>query len=44
MRFKDKYTTGSRAEPDRISISENAYAIGELLEQILNTLEATRIK
>lgn len=44
MRFRDNYTTSTRAEPGRITISEEAYAIGELLEKILDELKRGALK
>ncbi len=46
MGFKDKYTTASlitsdispdKKEKDKIPLSNDAYAIGELLETLINT-------
>jgi len=42
--FKDKYTTQSRAEQGRTQITEESYAIGTMLEEILIELKRMNSK
>ena len=44
MRFADRYTTSDRGEEGKTIITEEAYAVCELLVEIKSTLEATRIQ
>ncbi len=41
MRFEDKYKSVTRGKGET-TITEEAYAIGEMLEQILKILEVSR--
>lgn len=46
MEFKDKYTTTATADPikdkDKVVLSSDAFAIGEIIEQLINKIEHTR--
>lgn len=42
MKFKDKYTSVDQNEPGKTKITTEAYAVAELLEQILDKLEHLR--
>lgn len=48
MIFKDRYVIEKKAiEPenkDKISISNEAYAIGEMIEKLMNKIELLRLK
>lgn len=37
--FKGKYTTSEKAEVDKIVLSSDAYALGEMLQQLSDRLE-----
>jgi hypothetical protein len=43
MEFKDKYTTTAIAEKDKVVLSSDAYAIGEMIEKLINKLEQLRL-
>lgn len=43
MDFKDKYTSLTKKEAEKTQISDEAYAIGELLDELKNKLESLRI-
>lgn len=40
--FKDKYTDDKAKEPSKIEITKEAYAIGELLQEILGEFRRNR--
>ena len=44
MRFEEKYTNVKEADPKKIEISNEAYAIGEMIEKLINQLEITRLQ
>ena len=41
MNFKDKYT--NTAEKDKTPLSNDAYAIGEMIEKLINKIEHARL-
>lgn len=38
MSFKDKYQTKEEANPKKKTISEDAYAIGEMIEELITEI------
>lgn len=44
MNFTDKYTTFALAEKDKIAISNETYALGEMLQELKNMLERLSVK
>jgi len=42
MKFKDEYTSEKKLETGKTELSNDAYAIGELLEMILHELRKSR--
>ena len=42
MGFKDKYKTKGDTDPKKKEISDDAYAIGDVLEELIKQLERTR--
>jgi hypothetical protein len=43
MNFKDKYTNAVDKDSKKIELSNDAYAIGETIEQLINKIEHTRL-
>ena len=41
--FKDKYTSTSKSEPGKTALSDDFFAIGELLYSIIDKLERLRL-
>ena len=39
MKFKERYTTDKRKEPDKVQVSDDAFAIGEMLEELKITIK-----
>jgi len=44
MDFKEKYTTDAVVEKEKIEISKEAFAIGEMLEKIFIELNRNKIE
>lgn len=43
MKFKDKYSSATENDSKKLVMSNGAYAVGEMLEEILDKLEQVRV-
>ena len=43
MKFKDKYTNAKEKDPNKTEISNESYAVCELLEELSDKLERLRL-
>lgn len=42
MNLKEEYTNTAKQEPDKIELSNDAYAICQFIESLINKIEHTR--
>ena len=43
MDFKQKYTSSSEKEAGKKIISDDAYAIGDMIQELINKIEQARV-
>ena len=43
MKFEDKYCNATELDPKKIEISNDAYAIGDMIEKLIIKIEHVRI-
>ena len=43
MEFKDKYTSATEKEAEKKIISDDAFALGDMLQELINKLEHVRM-
>lgn len=41
--FKDKYTTTDNAEKDKIALTTDTYALGEMIQLLIDKIEHARV-